>query len=236
MKNVIICKSCQSENPLYELTCQNCKKYLRERVYNLDLWKLLEQLIENPVKGFTKIIYSEQKNFIFFILVLSSIKLFINTFFYFLADSNNRLINPSNFRNYLLVLFITLIVIFLFSLFIKFTNKIANNYTRLKDIISISSYSLLPHIFALILLFPLELIFFGEYLFSNNPSPFIIKETAAYIFLTLEFLIILWTIFLSIISIYTFTKSLFYSFGMGILFNLLLMGSHYLLSFFIFRY
>ena len=107
-------------------------------------------------------------------------------------------------------------------------------YDEKKDILSIISYSLIGNIFALIVFFPLELIFFGEYLFSNNPSPFIIKETVAYIMLVLELLVVLWTIFLAIIALYTLTKNLYYSISMGILFNLLIFGSQYLMSFYLF--
>jgi hypothetical protein len=80
----------------------------------------------------------------------------------------------------------------------------------------------------------LELIFFGQYLFSRNPSPFVIKETTAYVMLVLEILMIFWSFFLSIMSLFTLTKSRFYSVTMGILFNLLILGSQYVLSFYIF--
>jgi len=234
MKNEIVCKSCQTSNPFHELTCHNCKSYLRERIYNLDLWKLLEQLIESPTNGFTKIIHSEQKNFIIFIIFLSSIKFFINTIFFFLSNSRNHSFLANGIRNYfILLLSISLIIIF-FSLIIHFTNKISRNVTRTKDIFSILSYSLFPNIFALIVFFPLELIFFGEYLFSNNPSPFIIKETVAYIMLVLELAVVLWTFFLTITAFYVLTKSLFYSVSTGILFNLLILGAQYLMSFYLF--
>lgn len=235
MKNEIVCKNCQTSNPLHELTCRNCKSYLRERVYNLDLWKLLEQLIESPINGFTKIIHSEQKNFIVFIILLASIKFFINTIFFLLTNPQNNLSSANSVRNYLIVLLSTALITSIISLLIKFTNQISSNVTRTKDILSILSYSLIPNTFALVILFPLELIFFGEYLFSNNPSPFIIKETVAYIMLALELLIMIWTLFLAIMALYTLTKSLFYSIGIGIFFNLVIFGSQYLLSFYLYR-
>ena len=233
MKNEIICKNCQTTNPFHELTCRNCKSYLRERIYNLDLWKLLEQLIECPTTGFTKIIHSEQKNFIVFIILLSSIKFFINTIFFFLINPQNHSFLTNGIRNYFIILLSISVVILIFSLIVHFTNNISRNVTRTKDIFSILSYSLIPNIFALIIFFPLEIIFFGEYLFSNNPSPFIIKETVAYIMLVLEFAVVLWNFFLTITALYTLTKSLLYSISMGILFNLLIFGTQYLMSFYL---
>jgi len=234
MKNEIVCKNCQTLNPFHELTCRNCKSYLRERVYNLDLWKLLEQLIESPKNGFTKIIYSEQKNFIVFIILIASFKFYLNTIFFFLTNPLTNLSSANIIRNYLILLLSVVVIISLFSLLIKITNQISGLVTRVKDIFSILSYSLIPNIFALALFFPLELIFFGEYLFSNNPSPFIIKETVAYIMLVLELLLVVWTFFLAIMASYTLTKNVFYAIVMGILFGLLMFGSQFVLSFYLY--
>ena len=234
MKNEIVCKNCQTLNPFHELTCRNCKSYLRERVYNLDLWKLLEQLIESPKNGFTKIIYSEQKNFIVFIILIASFKFYLNTIFFFLTNPLTNLSSANIIRNYLILLLSVVVIISLFSLLIKITNQISGLVTRVKDIFSILSYSLIPNIFALAIFFPLELIFFGEYLFSNNPSPFIIKETVAYIMLVLELLLVVWTFFLAIMASYTLTKNVFCAIVMGILFGLLMFGSQFVLSFYLY--
>lgn len=236
MNNEIVCKNCQTSNPFHQLTCLNCKEYLRERVYNLDLWNLLEQLIESPIKGFTKIIHSEQKNFIVFIVILASIKFFINTIFFFLINSQNNLFSFNGIRNYFIVLISITLIISLFTILIKITNRLLNNITRAKDIFSILSYVLVTNIFALLILFPLELIFFGEYLFSNNPSPFLIKETAAYIMLVLEILLILWTLFFSIMALFTLTKRILYSVSLGISYVSMIFFTQYFLSFYLFTY
>jgi len=236
MKNIIVCKNCKTSNPFHQLTCLNCKGYLRERVYNLDLWKLLEQLIESPIKGFTKIIHSEQKNFIIFIIVLVSIKFFINTIFFFLINAQNNLSSLNGIRNYFIILASVALIILIFTILIKITNRLLNNITRVKDIFSILSYTLVPNIFALVILFPLELIFFGEYLFSNNPSPFLIKEIAAYIMLVLEILMILWTYFLSIMGLFTLTKSIIYSVSWGTLYVFMIFLTQYFLSFYLFTF
>jgi hypothetical protein len=236
MNNKIVCRSCQAPNPFHQSTCLNCKEYLRERVYNLDLWKLLEQLIESPIKGFIKIIHSEQKNFIIFIILFVTIKFFINTLFFFLFNTQNNLFSLNGIRNYLIVLLSITLVILLFTILVKITNRLLNNITRTKDILSILSYALVPNIFALLILFPLELIFFGEYLFSNNPSPFLIKETAAYIMLILEILMILWTFFLSILALFTLTKSILYSISLGIIYVNMIFFTQYFLSFYLFTY
>lgn len=234
MKNEVICKTCHTANPFYQLNCTNCKEYLRERVYNLDFWKLLENLIESPRKAFTKIIFSEQKNFINFILLLVSIKFLINSLFFFLAGSQSSLVSVHTFKNYLFVLSATVFSIVFFSFLTKTFFHVNSKGIRFRDSYAVLSYSLIPNLFALVILFPLELVFFGEYLFSNNPSPFIIKETTAYIMLTLEILVVLWTLFLSIMGLYALTKNISLSIITGVLFFGLVFGSQIMLSFYIY--
>lgn len=236
MKNQIVCKSCGHSNHFHQLTCLSCKSYLRERVYNVDLWKTLEYLIESPVKAFTKIIHSEQKNFVIFIILISAIKFFINTIFFFLLNTQNQLGNVRILRNYFFIAAAAIILLIGFAYLIYLTNRTSGNSTRVKDAFSILTYSLIPNVFSLIILFPIELIFYGEYLFSNNPSPFAIKEITAYIMLVLEISMIIWTGFLAITAIYTLTKTFFYSFvfGLGYIFSMYFI--QYLLSFYLFTH
>jgi hypothetical protein len=230
MKNVVKCPKCGTENPFYKLTCLNCKNYLRERVYNLDLWKLTGLLIENPAGAFRLIIHSEHKNFIIFITVLFSIKTFINSRFLSFIHSGNSLLKINMGLELLITLAASIIVIFIYSLLITIINKIGGLKTRIRDNHAILSYSLIPYLFALIVLFPIEIIIFGDYLFSNNPSPFIIKPAIAYILLGFEVLLILWGIFLTITGIYTISKNILYSILVGILFTVYLFGYFFILS------
>ncbi|NWF90764.1 MAG: hypothetical protein HXY50_15060 [Ignavibacteriaceae bacterium] len=229
MKNSISCPSCRTANPFYQLNCTNCKAYLRERVYNLDLWKLLEILIENPIKAFTRIIYSEQKNFIISIILLVSIKLFIVSIFFSLLKQESS-ITISLIPNYLTILLITLFDLVLTTFLLKVSTNKLKIQTRFADVLSVLSYSLIPNIFGVIILFPLELIFFGGYLFSNNPSPFIINPFPAYTLLTLELLLILWSIFLAISAVFTLSRTWIYSIFCGFFFSIIIYGTVYLSS------
>lgn len=211
MKNVIICKTCQSPNPFHQFVCINCKGFLRDRVYNIDFWQIVAELIATPKSAFTKIIFSEQKNFILLIILLTTIKQFINSIFFYLTDSNNDISNYKFTTNYLIVFISLVLLTGIFTILIKVSNFLLKNTLRVKDIFSVLSYTFIPHLFALVILFPLELIFFGGYLFSNNPSPFVIKETASILFLILEILIVLWSFFLTNVGLYTLTNSVLYS-------------------------
>ena len=222
MKNSIVCNNCKTENPFYKLICENCKSYIRDRVYNIDLGNVIARLIDSPTTGFRTIIFSEHKNFLVFLILLSTIKFEIDSIFISLFFKKD-IITLSNFAvGYLGLVLLLAAVFLLFSYLVTILNKRIGYESRVKDNYSIYFYSFLPHIFALIILFPLELVMFGEYLFSINPSPFALKEFIAYTLLILEVLIILWSLFLTIMATYTQTKNVLYSVIISIIFQSLL--------------
>lgn len=235
MKNSLICKQCGSENPFYELTCGSCKTYLRERVYNIDLWKIISLLIENPKEAFTKIIFAEHKNFISFIILLVTGKFLIDLMFLSLVTNSDE----TSFKDLIFVYFIALgtliALIIFFSLLFKFINGMFGIRTRVKDGIAILTYSLFPYVFGLIILFTIEVTVFGENIFSNNPSPFSLKEFFAYALLSFEAIIVLWSIFLTVAGMISQTKNIIYSICLALIFNLTLFYLLYEGSIILFR-
>jgi hypothetical protein len=222
MKNHIICNNCKTENPFYELVCSNCKSYLRDRIYNIDIGNVLARLIESPTKAFKIIIFSEHKNFITFLIILLALKLEIDAVFISLFFKGQPLLLNNFIGSYFAFLVFFFVFFFLFSYLIYLLNRVFGYVTRVKDYFASIIYSFVPFIFALIILFPLELLMFGEYLFSTNPSPFALKEFIAYSLLILEVLIIIWSIFLFAAANYTQTKNLIYSISISLIFNSLL--------------
>ena len=196
MKNSIKCKSCSAENPSYEYICGNCGSYIRERVYNIDLWQTIARLIDSPAEAFRKIVYAEHKNFIFFIIIILAAKFLIDV--RFIAVVSIGEFNPGTavVVSYIIVLTVSIIYLALYSYIFKVVHSEFGIDTRFRDNFTLIIYALLPNVFALVLLFPLEMEVFGKYLFSSNPSPFVIKSTIAYTFLAAEILIKLWSIVL----------------------------------------
>ena len=235
MKNVLVCKNCSTENPYYEVICRSCNSYLRERIFNIDLWKVLGLLIEQPAKAFSIIIQSEHKNFIFFIIFFVSIKFLIDSMFLSLITQVPEPIFEHLIRNYIIIFGQVLIILFLTSIILTRVNKIFGIITRIRDNFSILVYSFMPHTFALFLLFIVELTVFGGSIFSKNPSPFTLKETLAYVLLSFEALIIIWGILLTAIALYTQTKNKKLSAIASSFYTLILYYSFYLNSIYLFK-
>jgi hypothetical protein len=88
----------------------------------------------------------------------------------------------------------------------------------------------MPYSFAAIILFPVELIIFGNYLFSVNPSPFIIKSFFAWVLISIEVLLILWSVFLAVTGTFAQTKSIKFSLANSLIFNIIVYLSIYIYS------
>ncbi|MCW9065325.1 MAG: hypothetical protein OQJ78_03440, partial [Ignavibacteriaceae bacterium] len=86
----------------------------------------------------------------------------------------------------------------------------------------------------LIILFALELVIFGDYLFSKNPTPFTIKGTLSYLFLALEIAIVLWSFFLIFRAFLTQSHHLIFSILSSTVFIVLFCSLIYLFSLFVF--
>lgn len=223
MNNTAKCKNCGHENALFRLNCTECNNYLRARVWNIDLWHDIRLLIESPTKGFQDIIWSEHKNFVVFIIIISTIKLMVDSFFLNMITENIVFLQHSFFMDYLLVLTEFVIFLVLFTFVVWYINKLISIETRIRDVFAIITYSFIPSIFALVSLFLVEIILFGSFLFSVNPSPLIIKPMLAYTLLVLEILVILWSAFLLAFGFYTQTKLKLYSIILSVIFFSLLL-------------
>lgn len=215
-KNEIICNNCGSLNPEYEYKCSNCKSFLRDRIVNIDLGETLIKIIDSPTDTLRKIKFSEHKNYIFFLLFFISIRFLIISRFI----SVPFVYETIKLNIFLLILIssgITIILFLLISFLLQKIFLLLSIRARFKDILAVIIYSLLPNLFALVILFPIELVFYGEYLFSNNPYPYQIKENVFYFLLVIETLTIIWSIFLAYIGIKEFTKAKLFSFTISVL-------------------
>jgi len=232
MHNVIICKSCGAENPFYEVICKNCKSFLREKIFNIDLWKTVSGLIDMPVKTFRTIIQSEHKNFISLIFILSVFKLFITSIFMSLAVFKNEDAISINlfFTRLLFFTGMIFVVVTLISLVLLFVLRKGSIAARFKDIFAVITYSFLPYTFGAVILFTIEIIIFGGDLFSVNPSPFVIKTFLAWFLTIIEFVLIIWSILLLISGIYAQTKSKSFSIISGLFINIIIFVSIYFYS------
>ncbi len=230
MKNIQICKSCGAENPFYVSICKKCNFILRDKIVNIDLWSEIGRLVENPANAFRTIIQSEHKNFVISIILFAVIKLTMDSAFLSMLVLKSKFTNFNFFPNLILVLIFLVAALLIYSLFIKVITDPTKAKTRLKDNLAVLVYSLIPHSLALCIIFPIEIAVFGGNAFSTNPSPFLLKPTLAYILSGFELLIIIWSVFLGVVALYSQTRSKIFGFITGLIFNALIFGGLYLIA------
>jgi len=115
MKNIVTCPNCSAENAYYKETCSSCNSFIRDKRSNLDLWNIMGLLIENPIKAFQVIIYSQHKNFILFILFFVTIKFLINARFISLLTIGRFTITTSLPLSFILILSFLVVALVLFA-------------------------------------------------------------------------------------------------------------------------
>ncbi|MBL1211935.1 MAG: hypothetical protein HND52_01140 [Ignavibacteriae bacterium] len=206
MNNKIICGNCGEPNAFFKLNCTKCNAVIRNKVVNIDLWSILWKIVETPKIAFTQIIQAENKNFVFSLLFLIGFKLFLHTFFLSSSLSFNDGFNNSVVLNALISLGYLSVIIFLFTFIIFRIVKAIGIDGRFRDYYSILIYALVPFLFSLLLLTPVEYALFGKHWFIANPAPFAIKAMAAWVLTVLEVLFLIWSIFLVGIAIYLQTN------------------------------
>jgi Yip1 domain. len=234
MKNEIKCPGCNTVNPSHQLNCTNCNSYLRGRVVNIDLWKTFAVLTYSPREAFTLIRDSEHKNFLLMLFIFIVLKMFPNSIFLSLA----YYIEPDIFKHFLLAFGVVagafLALNFLFAYMLKFIAKMNGIKIRFWDNISLFLYSFFPYLIGLIILLPLEYIVFGEYLFSRNPSWFVLNSSFAYLFIFLEASLLLWNGFLLFCAVKLQTNSKLFSVSFSLVFIFITYLTYFVVSKYLF--
>lgn len=205
---------------------------MRARIVNIDLWTVVGNLLHSPINTTKTLICSEHKNFISLILFLASFKVILNVMLLsnlFNLESVGRV----SFTNVVLFSLITSSIITLSSYAITKLNSLFGLMNRFLDNLTIYSYSFIPVIIVLVFLAPIQFALFGNYWFTFDPSPFLIKPTIAKVLIFIELLFQLWTVILFVTSTYAQTNNKKYSIIIGVsIFILIYIVSYYILNIF----
>ena len=214
-KYLVNCIKCKNQNEVFRLTCKYCGAFLHNKISNINLWNMFYTFLESPSSAIISIIQSEKKNFSFLLIILGTIKLSLLkhiTLKYFEVDSFTAAsIFISSSIKIILLVFV-----------IKGIQYLKDYKIRIEDIFATISYSLFIEVISLFIILPIEYSFFGESLFSFNPSPFFLKPFTAYIFFSLEIIFLLFTIYYFYLVIEIFFNKRIISMFISILFFILL--------------
>jgi hypothetical protein len=194
MMETRVCPVCKNENPYLSIVCGACGSYLRESVRSLDLFQTVWNLVESPHETLQRIVIANQKNYSWLLQVLFGCT-YVS--FLFWGMKIGIVIND-------LILILVLIMVIGPVIGIMVINMIAligkicigSSIIRFRDIRALLSYSSMPLIISFLILFPVEVGIFGMYLFTESPSPMLLKPVIYIFLLVLDGLLIGWTLFL----------------------------------------
>jgi len=210
MENSLICNSCHEKNPFYALNCTKCNAFLRAKISNIDLWHTTWKIFESPVRTAENIIQADHKNFVFVLLFLICLKYSFLKAMIFNAVTGREVLG--NLSGSILNGGIPLVIgLLAFSLVMTLANKSGGIQNRFRDNVAIYTYSFIPQLLGMLFLVPIHFALFGEYWFTFNPSPFIIKPAAATLLMLIDALLFIWSMFNISTATYAQTKNKIYS-------------------------
>ncbi len=193
--NKISCPVCYSENFILDLSCSNCGSIIRENIRTLNFGEAFTNLILYPDFEIKKILFSEHKNYSFVLLILLAIKLTVISFFSLSILDKNLSISISKLFTYVLLFW--LVYVYCLAVFLTlFLQLITKHKIEFKNSISVTAYSFIYFSIFGILIFLLELMLFGKYFFSKNPSIFQIDFYKSIAVLGIEIILILYSFYL----------------------------------------
>ncbi|MCK9410587.1 MAG: YIP1 family protein [Bacteroidetes bacterium] len=154
-------------------------------------------MIESPPQAFKKIIIAEHKNFVLFL----SLFLGVSAFFALMWGKQSGNLFDNLFP--LLLFGIGLGAVIALPLFFVLCGvmhgvaKAAKGKATFRETYGVVGWSLMPIMFSVVFVLPLELSTLGLLLFSTNPSALEVKPIVTMVFMGLDGALLLWSVMLS---------------------------------------
>ena len=197
------CTVCGKENGHLAVVCTHCGAYLQGKTENLDLFATSWGIIERPRRTFHFISIARHKNYVFFLSSIAGIA-FAFLFFWILkvgeySDTLFNIIVAGTATGP----FIGIGVVLSYALLVKLASLIIHGQARFIQIYAVASYALVPVVASVVLILPIELMTFGTYFFTRNPSPYTINPGIYMALVSLDGAFALWTVMLLAIGFRT---------------------------------
>ncbi len=197
---MITCPVCNSSNHHLAVTCKSCGSFIQKRVENLDLFSVAWKVIEHPSQAFHDIAVARHKNYAFFLASVAGIGLSFGLFW---------AVHAAEFTDSILSIIaaglvtgpVAGILTFLFlAAILTALATLGGVSVRYRNSMAVVAYAFLPLVLCTVISIPMELLSFGTFFYSSNPSPYILKPVSYMMILGLKFLFSLWMVALMIVG------------------------------------
>ena len=180
---MIICPICSTANHHLRIVCTSCGGFIQQKIDTLNLFETIWKLFESPGKAFHSIAIAQHKNYSLLLGALSGYA-FVALIF--------RIIKAGDIAGHLVELllawlalspFVGLAIFFLHLIYSKLLARAIGLSVSFKNLMAVVAYSFIPLIISAFLILPIEVITFGEFLFTRAPNPFtLLPKSALFLF------------------------------------------------------
>ncbi len=190
------CSVCGAENPETATVCLSCKAFLQNRVPTLDLFKTAWGVLVAPGRTFKEVALAEHKNYAVTLFGLFGITVLAGT----LAVLEAGEIVGGLIETAAAASAVGFVVGMVLSPLVALVHSAASRLVRgdvsFRRSLGITAYALVPSIVAGLLVFPIQLLTFGEHFFTANPHPATINPVSYWAMMALQFVAMAWTLYL----------------------------------------
>ena len=204
---MITCSVCHTDNHHLSVVCSSCGSFLQYRADNLDLFATAWAIIERPRRAFHLIATARHKNYAFFLSAIAGIGMMFSIFWFIKAGNYSESLLNLLIAGFCLGPFLGILAILLYSLILKIESKFLSFVLTFRNAFALGAYSLLPIVLSVIFILPIEVLTFGQFFFSSNPSPFVLRPVSYSVLIVLDGLFLCWSIALQLLGLRVLVQS-----------------------------
>lgn len=198
---MIECKVCGAQNSDLALTCTQCKSFLQAKVDTLDLFATAWAVIESPARAFKRVVLAKRKNYVFFLSVILGMGAALTAAsFHNLGPALGGL--PGVVGAVILGgIVMGMVGVPLVASILVAMARLLGGAGGIRPVMAVIAYASVPVLAILIVVVPIKLAIFGQYLFDHNPSPMVLAPGLYLVLTGLEGLGALWSLALMAVGL-----------------------------------
>ena len=189
---MLICPVCGHQNDDLAVVCVSCKGYLQAKVDTLDLFRTVWGLLEAPARTMHRIIIARHKNYTLLLSFLFGIALAFGSMWYLSFGRVLGGLGPTLLAGILAGPVIGVLAVFIIGFVVRLASRLFGGHATMRETLPMVAYAMVPIVISLVVIFPIEIALFGQYLFDNNPPPLVINPPAFVGLVALDALAALW--------------------------------------------
>lgn len=198
---MIACSICQTSNHHLQTICVKCHAFLQTRTENLDLFGTAWKLIERPRSAFRTIAIAEHKNYGLLISAAAGVSLAFAMLWVLKAGEGGQTLFGVISLGVTIGPMAGIVVALLLSTCVKVFARLLGSFASFRNAFAVIAYTFIPLVLALVFIFPIELLTFGNFFFMRNPSPFLLKPASYVILIALNAAFVIWSFLLGLFGI-----------------------------------